>query len=142
VESAILEPVRSELLNDEAVERFCSLIREWYCRETETGTCNSSPAAEAIALKIADLEALVAEGPSGAATLGQAIESLRQKRANLQRSTMRRTAVPDVALPAGAPIGRPLQTSMGRFRGAKSRRHERRCAVCLETSPCFRSGAT
>ena len=78
VESAILEPVRSELLSDEAVERFCSLIREWYCRETETGTCNSSPAAEAIALEIADLEALVAERPSRAATLGQAIESLRQ----------------------------------------------------------------
>ena len=51
-------------------------------------------------MEIADLEALVAERPSRAATLGQAIESLRQKRANLQRSTMRRAAVPDVALPA------------------------------------------
>jgi len=29
VEAAILEPVRAALLTDEAIERFCSLIREW-----------------------------------------------------------------------------------------------------------------
>ena len=35
VESAILQPRKSELLSLEAVEKFCSLIREWHQRENE-----------------------------------------------------------------------------------------------------------
>jgi len=100
VEGAILEPVRSELLSDEAVESFCSQIREWYRHEQEQAVRGISPAAEAIGAEIADLEGLIEERPSRAAALRGAIQDLRQRQANLQCATWRRTIAPDVALPA------------------------------------------
>ncbi len=100
VEAAILEPVRSALLCDEAVDRFCSLIQELHQREHEQAARGVSPAAAAIGAEIADLESLITERPARAATLRATIEDLRQKQANLQRAAWRRTAAPDVALPA------------------------------------------
>jgi Recombinase zinc beta ribbon domain len=35
VDSTILQPIKSELLSPEAVEKFCSLIREWHQRENQ-----------------------------------------------------------------------------------------------------------
>jgi len=42
VESAILQPIKSELLSPEAVEKFCNLIQEWHRRENEELTRGSS----------------------------------------------------------------------------------------------------
>jgi hypothetical protein len=83
-----------------AVEKFCSLIREWHRQENEQVTQGISPAAEASCAEIADLEALIVERAARATTLRQVIEDLRQGQANLQRATARRGATPDVALPA------------------------------------------
>ena len=63
VEDAILAPVREALLSGEAVDKFCSLIRDWYRRENDQVEQGMSPAAAAIGVEIADLEALIAERP-------------------------------------------------------------------------------
>jgi hypothetical protein len=99
VESAILQPIKSELLSPEAVEKFCNLIQEWHRRENEELIRGSSPTADAIATEIADLEALIAQRPTSAATLGAAIEDLRQREANVRRAAARRATNSEIGLP-------------------------------------------
>jgi hypothetical protein len=99
VESSILQPIKSELRSQEAVDKFCGLIQEWHRREKEEGARGSSPAADVIAAEIADLEALTAQRPSRAATLGQAIEDLLQKEASLRRAAERWASSADIGLP-------------------------------------------
>jgi hypothetical protein len=82
----------------EAVEKFSSLIREWHRRENEELARGSSPTADALAAENADLEALIAQRPSRAATLGQAIEDLRQREANVRRAAGRRAATSEIGL--------------------------------------------
>jgi hypothetical protein len=87
-------------------------------RENEELARGSSPTADAIAAEIADLEALVAQRPSRATTLGAAIEDLRQREANVRRAAARRTATSEIELPdeaayrkAVADLNRALQRS-------------------------------
>jgi hypothetical protein len=97
-----------------------------------------SPGVAAIGAEIADLEALIAERPARGAILRAAIEDLRQKQANLQRAAWRRTAAPEVALPAeqayraagsdvnGALQGKNIEAARGALRGL------------LGNIPCFK----
>jgi hypothetical protein len=117
IESAILEPVRSALLSDEAIDRFCTLIREWHRLELEQSGRGVSQAAAAIGAEIADLESLIAERLARAATLRSTIEDLRQKQANLQRAAWRRTTAPDVALPAEEAYRAAVSDINGALRG-------------------------
>ena len=112
-----------------SIERFCSLIREWFRLEHEQAPQGSSPAAAAIGAEIADLESLIDERPARAATLRTTIEDLRQKQVNLQRAAWRRKSAPEVALPAeeayraavadmnGALIGHNIEAARAALRG-------------------------
>jgi hypothetical protein len=89
-----------------------------------------SPATEAIGAEIADLEALIEERPARATTLRQAIEDLRQKQTNLQRATWRRTAAPDIALPAQEAYRAAVSDiNEERFGARTSRPHGRPCEL-------------
>jgi site-specific DNA recombinase len=140
VEAAILDPVRYELLSDEAVERFCAQIREWYRCEHEQAARGISPAAEAIGAEIADLEALIEERPARAATLRQAIEDLRQKQANLQRVTWRRTAAPNIALPAQEAYRAAVSDINGALQGKNIEAARVALRALLGNIPVFQTG--
>jgi hypothetical protein len=140
VESAILEPVRKALLTDEAIDRFCSLIREWYRREHEQAVHGMSPAAAEIGAEIADLESLVVERPARAATLRATIDDLRQKQANLQRAAWRRQAVPDVFLPAEQAYRAAVADINGALRGSNIEAARVALRSLLGTIPVFQEG--
>jgi site-specific DNA recombinase len=139
VEAAVLGPVRAALLTDEAIERFCLLIREWYRREHEQASQGLSPAAAAIGSEIADLESLIAERPARAETLHATIQDLRQKQANLQRAAWRRKPFQDVVLPAEEAYRAAVADMNGALKGSNIERPRVvLCAVCWEKYPCFR----
>ncbi|MGB6606103.1 MAG: hypothetical protein WBE65_17615 [Steroidobacteraceae bacterium] len=118
VESAILQPIKSELLSPEAVEKFCNLIQEWHRRENEELTRGSSPTADAIAAEIADLEALIAQRPTRAVTLGPAIEDLRQREANVRRAAARRATNAEIGLPDEAAYREAVADLNGALQGS------------------------
>jgi site-specific DNA recombinase len=140
VESAILEPVRKALLTDEAIDRFCSHIREWYRREHEQAVHGMSPAAAEIGAEIADLESLVVERPARAATLRATIDDLRQKQANLQRAAWRRQAVPDVFLPAEQAYRAAVADINGALKGSNIEAARVALRSLLGTIPVFQEG--
>ena len=139
VESAILAPVRSELLSDEAVDRFCSLIRERYRRESEALDRGSSPAVQAIDSEIADLEALIAERPPRAQTLGMAIEAVRQKRTNLERAA-RRDSTAAVVLPAEGAYRAAVSDINDALRGSNVQAARAALRSLLGEIPVFQTG--
>ena len=88
-ESIVLDPVHRELLGPEAVERACELIRDWARSESVQITESANPELEAIAIEIADLEALIEARPARAGTLRQVVEELRAREASLKRGARR-----------------------------------------------------
>ena len=140
VESAILHPIKSELLSPEAVDRFCGLIREWHRRENEEGTRGSSPAADAIAMEIADLEALIAQRPSRAATLAQAIEDLRQKEASLRRAAARLASSTDIGLPGESAYREAVSDLNGALEGSNVEAARAALRSLVGNIPVFQSG--
>lgn len=140
VESAILQPIKSELLSHEAVETFCSLIREWHQRENEELARGSSPTADALAAEIADLEALIAQRPSRAVTLGQAIEDLRQQEANVRRAAARRAATSEIGLPDEAAYREAVADLNGALRGSNVEAARAALRGLVGTIPVFQTG--
>ena len=64
VESAILEPVRSVLLSDEAVETFCREIRRLHRQDASKPDHASSAAERSLAEELEDLESLIKVRPA------------------------------------------------------------------------------
>lgn len=101
VQSAILAPVRSELLSEEAVERFCASIRQLHQQDKDEPDHRLTAMEATLEDEIADLEALIASRPARAGTLAPVIEELRNKQSSLRRIAARRTsAEEDRSLPA------------------------------------------
>ena len=86
----MLEPLQSELLAPEAVERFCDLIRGWSRSDSARVEPSTDPAIAAIDVEIADIEALIEARPARAATMRPLIEELRTKQASLRRLIQRK----------------------------------------------------
>jgi site-specific DNA recombinase len=96
-EHVVLEPVRSEMLAPDAVERFCDLIRGWARSDSaRVGPC-ADPAIAAIDVEIADIEALIEARPARGATMRPLIEELRTRQANLRRLAQRKVQSAKVA---------------------------------------------
>ncbi len=140
VEDAILAPVRAALLTDEAVERFCCLIRDWYRREGEVSMSGGSAAASEIGAEIADLEALIAERPARAAVLRVALEDLRQKRINLERATWRRKGDAKAALPAESAYRAAVADINGALKSSNVEAARAALRSLLGNIPVFREG--
>ena len=101
VESAILEPVRSMLLSDEAVETFCREIRQLHIQDESEPDHAWSAAEQSLAEELEDLESLIKTRPARGATLAPVIEELRQKQSSLRRAAARRSEPRDALdLPA------------------------------------------
>jgi site-specific DNA recombinase len=140
VESAILQPIKSELLSPEAVEKFCNLIQEWHRRENEELTRGSSPTADAIAAEIADLEALIAQRPTRAATLGPAIEDLRQREANVRRAAARRATNSEIGLPDEAAYREAVADLNGALQGSNVEAARAALRSLVGNIPVFQTG--
>jgi site-specific DNA recombinase len=140
VESAILQPIKSELLSREAIEKFCSLIREWHQRENQELAHGSSPTADAIAAEIADLEVLIAQRPSRAATLGPAIEDLRQREANVRRAASRRAAASEIGLPDEAAYREAVADLNGALQGSNVEAARAALRSLVGNIPVFQTG--
>jgi hypothetical protein len=128
------------IIGQYAIDRFCSLIREWHRREYEQPARGVSPAAAAIGAEIADLESLIAERPARAATLRATIEDLRQKQANLQRAAWRRTTGPDVGLPAEEAYRAAVSDINGALRGNNVEAARAALRGLLGNIPVFQEG--
>lgn len=77
VESAILEPVRSVLLSDEAVDTFCREIRQLHTQDASEPDHTWTAAERSLAEELEDLESLIRTRPARGATLAPVIEDLR-----------------------------------------------------------------
>ena len=101
VENAILAPVRSELLGEEAVERFCVSIRQLHQQDRDEPDHRLTAMEAALEDEIADLEALIVSRPARAGTLAPVIEELRSRRFSLRRiASLRTSAEENRSLPA------------------------------------------
>jgi hypothetical protein len=101
VESAILEPVRSVLLSDEAVDAFCREIRQLHSQDASEPDHAWSAAERSLAEELEDLASLIKTRPARGATLAPVIEGLRQKQSSLRRAAARRSQPRDeLDLPA------------------------------------------
>jgi site-specific DNA recombinase len=89
-EHAVLEPIQRELLEPEAVELACRLIREGARAELTQIEGEAAPAVAAIAKQVAELEDLITSRGSLAVTLRPVLADLREKMAALQRANWRK----------------------------------------------------
>ncbi len=79
-ERAVLDPIRHELLEPEAVELGCRLIRDYARAEiTQAAAGEEAPAVATTAAQIAELQDLIAERGALAATLRPVVADLREK---------------------------------------------------------------
>jgi hypothetical protein len=85
-ERAVLEPIGRGLLEPEAVELACRLIRNWARDELTQVEGQAAPAVAVVASQIADLEELIASRGALAGTLRPVVANLREKLAALQRA--------------------------------------------------------
>jgi Recombinase zinc beta ribbon domain len=89
-EHAVLEPIRRELLEPEAVDLACRLIRECARAELMQVESEVAPAVAVIAKQIAELEDLITSRGSLAVTLRPVVAELREKMSTLQRVNWRK----------------------------------------------------
>ncbi len=86
-ERAVLEPIRRELLEPEAVDLACRLIRDCARAELTQVEGREAPAVAEIATQITELEELIASRGALAATLSPVVADLRERMAALQRAS-------------------------------------------------------
>lgn len=100
-ERAVLGPIQNELLESDAVEFACSLIREHARAEITQVEGSEAPQVAEIAAQISDLEDLIVLRQGRAAALGPVIAQMREKMAGLQRASWRKAnAIQLAAIPA------------------------------------------